>query len=179
MSSPARYDAVAMSLHWLMAVIIIGLWSLGLIMEELPKGDFRNEMKALHVSIGAIVLGLTVLRLGWRLSKPAPELPQSMTGLEQLMAGAAHVGLYVLMLVLPVSGIAIVETGGRALNVFGFQVLPAVMAKHEGLHDLAEDGHGLLAWILAAIVIGHLLAALRHHLLLKDDVLARMLPGGK
>ncbi|MBR9971426.1 cytochrome b [Magnetospirillum sulfuroxidans] len=179
MNSAARYDAVAMALHWLMALMIIGLWSLGLVLEDLPKGDFRSQMFGLHISMGTIILVLTFARLGWRLARPTPELPAAMVGLERLAAGAAHIGLYALMVGLPLAGILLVETGGRPLSVFGLQVLPALMEKSEVLHDAFEGIHSAFAWILAVLVAGHALAALRHHFLLKDDVLSRMLPGGK
>lgn len=179
MTSPVRYNGVAMALHWLMASLIIALWGLGLILDELPKGDLRSQMFGLHISTGVVILGLTVLRLGWRLIKPAPELPAAMVGVERFIAAAGHVALYALMALLPLVGIGIIETGGRALVVFGTQVLPTLMEKNPDLHDLAEGAHSTLAWILAVLVAGHALAALRHHFLLKDDVLARMLPGGK
>lgn len=177
MTSTTRYNSVAMALHWLMALMIVGLWCLGVTLDELPKGDFRSQMIGLHISVGTLILVLALARLGWRMAKPAPALPDAMQGWERLAAGAGHIGLYALMLLLPLAGIAAVETGGRALNFFGTQILPALMEKSPDLHEGAEEVHSALAWILAVLVGGHALAALRHHFLLKDDVLVRMLPG--
>ncbi|KAF0224437.1 MAG: cytochrome [Rhodospirillaceae bacterium] len=178
MNIPSRYDALAMSLHWIMALLIIGLWCLGLVLEDLPKGDLRGQMFGLHKAFGTIVLILAATRLTWRLTHSAPPLPDGMPGLERLAAKAGHAALYLLMIALPLDGILMSQTGGREVSVFGW-VAPTLMGKNDFWHEVFEDGHGLLAWALAAILVGHVLAALRHHFVVKDDVLARMLPGGK
>lgn len=174
-SQPSQYDAVAKSLHWLMAALIIGLWSVGLAMEEMPKGDLRSQIIGLHKAFGVVVLALVVLRLAWRATHAAPELPAAMPPLERLGAKLGHLALYGLMVALPVDGILMSQAGGRAVNVFGF-VLPTLVEKNEQMKHFWGEGHELLAWGLAAVVAVHVAAALRHHVMLKDDVLRRMLP---
>jgi cytochrome b561 len=173
---PETYDPLAKSLHWLMALLIIGLWAVGIIMEDLPKGDLKGQVYGLHKGIGVILLALTVLRLTWRTARGAPALPDSMRGMERTAAHAGHVLLYVLMVTLPISGILMSQTGGRPVAVFGW-TLPTLAGKNEALHEVFEGGHAVMAWALAALLIGHVLAALRHHVMLKDNVLSRMLPG--
>jgi len=177
MTSPARYDGIAVTLHWLMAVLLIALWGLGLVLEELPKGDFRAQMFGLHKAFGALVLVLVAARLAWRLTHAAPSLPDSMTGLEVTLARLGHLALYGLMIILPLSGIVMSQAGGREVSMFGL-VLPTLVQPDHDLKEAFEEVHEVLAWILALVVGGHLLAALRHRFVLKDDVMARMLPGG-
>lgn len=176
MPTPANYDPFSKTLHWLMAFLIIGLWCVGLAMDELPKGDLRTQVFGIHKAFGVLVLLLALVRLGWRLGKGTPDLPATMPPLERLGAKLGHVALYVLMIALPVDGVLLSQTGGRAVNVFGV-VLPTVIEKNEGLKKAFEEGHEIMAWILAVVVVVHVAAAIRHHLLLKDDVLKRMLPG--
>jgi len=178
MNASSRYDGVAVTLHWLMAVLLIALWGLGLVLEELPKGDFRAQMFGLHKAFGALVLVLVAARLAWRLTHSAPALPDSMAGLEAALARLGHLALYALMIVLPLSGIVMSQAGGREVSMFGL-VLPTLVQPDHDLKEAFEEVHEVLAWILALVVGGHLLAALRHHFMLKDDVLTRMLPGGK
>lgn len=171
----ASYDPVAKSLHWLMAFLIIGLWSVGLVMEDLPKGDFRSQVIGIHKAFGVVVLALAVVRLSWRLRNGAPELPTAMPALERLGAKLGHVALYALMIAMPIDGILMSQAGGRAVSVFGF-VLPTLLEKNDELKHLFGEGHELMGWMLAAVLVIHVAAAIRHHVVLKDDVLTRMLP---
>lgn len=174
-STPACYDPVAKGLHWLMALLVIGLWSVGLVMDDLPKGDVRSQVIGLHKAMGVVVLVLAMARLGWRLGHPAPELPATMPALERLAAKLGHWALYGLMIALPVDGILLSQAGGRVVNVFGV-VLPTVLDKNEALKEIFETAHEAMGWLLAVVIAVHVAAALRHHFMLKDDVLTRMLP---
>jgi cytochrome b561 len=171
-----RYDAVSMVIHWGMAAIILGLWAVGHIVEEMPKGPPRSELIGLHKTLGVAILVLVVARLGWRFShrqpRPLPGIPAG----ERLIAALAHAWLYALMLAIPLGGILMSQSGGYAVTAFGFE-LPALVGKDAGLHELFQFGHQSLGWVLALLLLAHIGAALRHHVLLKDDTLRRILPG--
>lgn len=173
--SPERYDGIAQALHWIMALAMIGLWLLGHSFEFVPKGPLRSEVIGLHKAVGVIVLVLAVARLSWRLARPQPSLPATMIGLERLVAKLGHVALYLMMFGLPVDGVLMSQSGDHQVSVFGL-VLPVLVDKNDALNGLLKQGHEFLGWTLAVILIGHVAAALRHHLVLKDDVLLRMLP---
>lgn len=171
-----HYDPVARALHWGMAAAIMALWVVGHMIDALPKGSMRSEVVGLHKAIGVIVLVLAVGRLAWRVARPQPALPSSMPSAEQLLAKLGHVALYVLMLAIPIDGILMSQSAGRDVVVFGL-TLPVLVAKNAGLNDIFKAGHGLLGWALAVVLAGHVAAALRHHLILKDAILRRMLSG--
>lgn len=171
-----RYDPVAKTLHWGMAAAIMALWVVGHMIDALPKGSMRSEVVGLHKAIGVVVLVLAVGRLAWRIARPQPALPPHMPPLEQLLAKLGHVGLYVLMIAIPVDGILMSQSAGYGVVVFGLG-LPELVAKNDGLRELFKAGHEMLGWALAVVLAGHVAAALRHHLIVKDDVLRRMLPG--
>jgi len=173
--SVQRFDRVAILLHWLMALAIIGLWVVGHLIDVVPKGPSRSDVIFMHKSVGVIILVLAVARLAWRLTRQHPALPAAMPAWEQLLARLGHWALYGLMLAMPADGILMSQSGGREVSVFGL-VLPNLLGKDEGLNHLFKEGHELLGWVLAVVVIGHAAAALRHHFILKDNVLTRMLP---
>ncbi len=178
MTVSERYDPVARALHWGMAATIMALWVVGHMIDALPKGTMRSEVIGLHKAIGVIMLVLAVGRLAWRVARPQPPLPATMPAGEQRLAKLGHMALYALMLAIPVDGILMSQSGGREVAVFGL-TLPVMVAKDEALRDLFRAGHGALGWVLAVVLVGHVLAALRHHLILKDEVLRRMLPGNR
>lgn len=169
------YDPVARALHWAMAAAIMAIWVVGHMIDALPKGPIRTEVVGLHKSIGVIMLVLAVGRLAWRVARPQPPLPTAMPTGEQMLAKLGHVALYVLMLVIPLDGILMSQSGGREVAVFGL-ALPVLVAKNDALRETFKAGHGALGWVLAVVLAGHVAAALRHHLILKDDVMRRMLP---
>ncbi|MBI5164784.1 MAG: cytochrome b/b6 domain-containing protein [Magnetospirillum sp.] len=146
-----RYDPVLQSLHWLMAAVILVLWGMGVWMEDLPKGPFRADVYGLHKSLGVLVLLLVAVRWPWRRWHGVPELPAAMPAWEQRAAHLGYLGLYLLMVGLPVSGILMSQTGGRDVALFGLG-LPTVIGKHEMLHEVFEGAHGLFAWTLAALL---------------------------
>jgi len=176
-SQPAgRYDAVAMSFHWGMALIILGLWAMGHVIGSLPRGPDRSDLIGLHATLGGLILVLALARLGWRLVRRPPRALPGLSALERLGAALVHAALYGLMLALPLVGILMAESGGHAVTLFGFH-LPLLVDPDEGLHELFEYEHQALGWALALVLLAHIGAALRHHLLRKDDTLRRMLPG--
>lgn len=171
------FDPVMRSLHWVMALLIISLWCVGIVMEDLPKGPLRGEVFGLHKAFGVVVLGLALVRLGWRVTHTVPPLPANMSALEKAAATWAHRLLYVLMLAMPVSGILMSQTHGRSVSLFGQLTLPTLLGEDEFLSEIFEALHGGLAMALAALVVIHVAAALQHHFIRKDDVLMRMLTG--
>ena len=169
------YDKTAKSLHWIMAALIFVLLAVGAVMTELPKGDLRADLYDIHKQVGVIVLLLVVPRLAYRFAKGVPALPSTMPPLEQLIAHAGHFALYALMFLVPICGILLSQAGNHPVVLLGF-TLPNVIQPDKEWHEFFEDSHGVLAYTTLIIIIGHAGAALRHHLILKDDILKRMLP---
>ncbi|PCD02938.1 cytochrome B [Sphingomonas spermidinifaciens] len=167
-----RYNSVARTLHWVIAVLIIGNLAGGLLHDALE--DVVNVMP-IHKATGLLILGLTLVRIGWRLTHRPPPLPGHVAGLERLGAQAAHVGLYALMLLMPMSGWIMSSAGKYPLSFYGlFDVPKFAVTRDDPIAGIAGEGHGLLGWVMLALVVLHVAAALRHHFVLKDQVLRRM-----
>ena len=169
-----RYTRVAIAFHWVIgALIVVNLW-LGLAHEALPKAW---QVMPVHKSIGLTVLALTLGRIAWRLAHPAPPLSADVKPWERLSAHASHFALYALMLGLPLTGWALASGAKRyPLKWFGQFDVPYLPVS-PGTAETAYSLHGLFGWAMIGLLALHVGAALRHHFLLRDNVLARMTPG--
>ena len=175
-----RYDPVAVTLHWVIAFSIIAMIPLGMLMEDFPI-SIKFTAYMIHKSLGITVLGLSLFRLVWRLLNPPPALPEGTKPLEKLLAHAAHWGLYFLIIAMPLTGWLMVSAMHKYPTVFfwmgevPFIPMPAGMdAKATG--DWFKEMHETLAYGAIALVLLHVAAALKHHVIYKDAVLTRMLP---
>lgn len=191
----ARYTAVAIALHWAIAAAIVLNLGLGWWMHEaIEESAWAARAIAafqLHKSIGLTVLGLSLLRLAWRLAHRPPPLPDGMRVWERLAARAVHWAFYGLMIALPLSGWLYASTQWRedqplavptlwfglfeVPHLLGLDELPA--PRRASLAGPLEDTHEALAWIMAGLLALHVVAALKHHWLDRDGVLASMRPG--
>ncbi len=177
---PTHYGTVAMTLHWLIAVAIIGMLIVGKYMVDLPNEDSNKfALYQLHKSFGISILVLTLVRIGWRLGHPAPALPPGMPAWQRWGAHISHYGLYALMLAIPLSGWAAVSasTLGIPTLLFGAVELPTLpITPDRDTHEVWQETHELLGNIMIGLLILHVLAALKHHFVDRDTVLRRMLP---
>ena len=192
-----RYTAVAIVLHWAIAVAILFMIPMGLWMHESAEhGDVgANIFRAyqLHKSIGLTVLALSLVRLAWRLINPPPPMPAHMPGWERFIAKATHWAFYALMIGLPLSGWLYVSTGWSihdeaplpvATHWFGLFQVPALFGLNQADLGVREDtaeaalrAHAVLAYAALGLAALHVLAALKHQFSDKDEVLAHMIPG--
>ncbi len=168
------YTPVAKGLHWLMALLILGLLALGLYMADLPLSPQKLELYSWHKWAGVTVFVLVWLRLAWRVTHRPPALPEGMSPLMRLAAHAGHVALYGLMVVIPLSGWLMSSAKGFQTVWFGVLPIPDLIGKDKALGDLLKEVHEALNWLLMLTLAGHVLAALWHHFVLKDDTLRRM-----
>jgi cytochrome b561 len=181
-----RYHLVAIILHWVIALGILTLIALGLGMTHLglaPMAKFR--LYQLHKSVGITVLLAVLLRILWRLTHRPPPLP-AMPPLEKAAAEGTHALLYILMLVIPLSGWALVSVSPFNLPTVIYGVLPwphlpvfPELTDKTQVEAVVKFVHGKLAWALTAIIGLHAGAASRHHFILRDGVLRRILPFGR
>ncbi|HWA31706.1 MAG TPA: cytochrome b [Rhizomicrobium sp.] len=180
-----RYGAVAMTLHWIIAALLLLNIYLGLSFGSYPKGDpALLQAVMFHKSIGLTILMLSVLRVVWRLLNPVPPLPAGMHPVLRFAARATHFLLYFLILAIPLSGWAMTSIGSRPIPFFGLfewpklgflATLPA--AQQHATHESLEGIHEFLAWSAIVLIVIHVAAALYHHFLRGDEVMRRMLPG--
>ncbi|MEZ5461016.1 cytochrome b [Dokdonella sp.] len=170
-----RFGSVAQSLHWLMAIAIIGNGILGWIMHEMPLGMDKLNTYAVHKSIGLTVLALLLLRISWKLFDRRPP-DEPMPRWQRLAAHATHGVLYVLMLVIPLSGWFYNSVRGYPLQWFKWFNLPALTEKNEDLVSIAHLVHESLFWVLLGVLAAHVGGALLHHFRERDNTLLRMLP---
>lgn len=174
---PARYTGTAIALHWLIALALLAIFGIGLYMHELPLSPAKLKLYSWHKWAGVTVFMLVAVRLGWRLTHPAPALPAAMPAAERLLAGAVHVLLYLLMFAIPLSGWLMSSAKGFQTVWFGLLPLPDLVPKDAALGDSLQALHFVLNMVLAGLVVAHAAAALKHHFVDRDDVLTRMLPG--
>jgi cytochrome b561 len=173
-----RWGGVAQFLHWLIVALIIMQVFLALRAEEL-HGMAKLAMLARHKSVGITILMLAVLRLVWRLVNPTPPLPLTLKPYERFLANVTHAVLYLLIFALPITGWIMSSARGFPVSWFNLFQLPDLVTKNRQLYEAMQDTHEALACTLGAVALLHLLAALKHHFVLKDTVLRRMLPFSK
>jgi len=179
----ANYTAIAKTLHWLMATLIVCMLVLGWIMtaDDILDGHGKSVALQVHESIGMIVLTLGVLRLTWRWMTPPPPLPAFMPGWERIAAHLSHVVLYVLMLAMPLVGWMMISTMPHNALFFGLFPIPNLPFLHDlpnkkDVREILQNIHWFLAWVIVAFVVLHAGAALKHHFIERDDILLRMAP---
>lgn len=174
-----RYTRTAMLLHWLMAVLILGLFGLGIYMADLPLSPQKLKLYSYHKWAGITVLALALLRALWRIAHKPPLLPASQAHWQQLAAHAGHGLLYVLIFAAPLSGWLMSSALGFPVVWFGVLPLPDLLAKNKELGELLKLVHEYLNFAFLAVVIGHALAAVKHQWLDRDGTLDRMLPASR
>lgn len=178
LNSRDRWGSVSITLHWLVVALIAAMAWLGLTMGDLPNGPRKVDIYALHKSIGLTILALVVLRLLWRAYAGAPAPVPGTPRPQKWAAALAHWALYALLLAMPLSGWLLNSAAGFPLQWFGLLKLPALAGRDPGLRALAGEIHEWLFWALAALATAHAVAAIYHHMILRDATLARMLPHG-
>lgn len=176
-SAPTRYSSPAKLFHWLTVVCVFSAWGLGLIGDDLPRGPIRHTGEFVHILLGETVVLLLVLRLAWRFLTPPPPPEPTRYGVAGALAvRAAHLALYGLLLAVPVVGVVTLFHGGEALPLYGVYDIPSPWPKNRELKHDSKEIHELLAHLLVVLALLHASAALVHHYVLKDGVLAHMLP---
>ncbi len=175
-SETTRYTKTAIALHWLMALLLSGLFAVGLYMSDLPLSPWKLKVYSWHKWAGVTAFLLLLLRAAWRFTHRPPALPAAMSEQLRRLAHAGHAVLYALMIAIPLSGWLMSSAKGFPVVYFGVLQLPDLVEKNNELGEVLEVVHELLNYLLAATVLGHAGAALKHHLIDKDDVLSRMLP---
>jgi len=170
-----RYSTVAVLLHWVIALALLGQIAMGFAMPKGRMADF--ELFQLHKSIGVTILVLTLLRLVWRWTHRPPQAVEG--GFNGFLAKAVHTLLYAFMILGPLTGWAIVSTSRLKVPTMLWGAIPwPHLPLPDSLNEGFEGTHEALAWIALGLVVLHVLGALRHQLLVKDGVMRRMAPGG-
>lgn len=171
-----RYTHPAIILHWLMAVLLIALFSLGIYMHDLPLSPDKLKLYAWHKWAGVTAFVLVLLRLAWRVGHRPPPLPAAMPDWQKAAAHGIHHLFYLLMVAIPLTGWLMSSAKGFQTVYFGILPLPDLLAKDKELGELLQTVHKVLNISLAALVVAHIGAALKHHLRDRDEVLSGMLP---
>lgn len=170
-----RYTSVAISLHWLMALLIFAGWGLGFYMQDLPLSPSKLRYYSWHKWTGVTLFMLAIIRISWLTTHPAPHRPQGMAW-QARAARATHVVLYVLMFIIPLSGWLMSSAKGVPTVYFGVLPIPDLLGKNEATADILVQVHRWLAYGLAVLVAAHIGGAIKHQLVDRDGLLGRMLP---
>ena len=171
-----RYTRTAIGLHWAVALLIFAAFPVGLYMVELPLSPTKLKIYSYHKWVGVTIFLLALARLLWRATHPAPPMPESVPRWQQALAGATHILLYLLMVAIPLSGWLMSSALGFQTVYLGVLPLPDLLEKDKLLGEQLKFLHMFLNYTLGALVLMHIGAALKHHLIDRDDVLTRMLP---
>jgi cytochrome b561 len=171
-----RYTRTAMLLHWLIAVLILGMFGLGIYMADLPLSPQKLKLYSYHKWTGVTVLLLALIRISWRFGHTPPPLPASQPRWLQRMAHGGHALLYAMLFAAPLSGWLMSSALGFTTVWFGVLPLPDLIAKDQELGETLKLAHRYLNYGFLVVVIGHALAAIKHQWLDRDGTLSRMLP---
>lgn len=173
MTQPSdQFNLATKVLHWGSALVIFALLIVGHVMDGMPRGPEKLEVITLHKSFGVLALLLLLIRIPVRITNPVAPLAGTPRA-DIVKAKAVQGLLYLLMLIMPVSGILMSQSAGYGVALFGLE-LPMLMGKSESAHEFFEGVHGLASWALVLVLVAHIGAALLHHFKMKDDTLKRM-----
>ncbi len=174
-AAAARYTGTAIVLHWLLALLIVGTFSLGVYMHELPFSPARLKYYSWHKWAGVSILALSFLRLAWRLTH-RPPAAVAMPGWQAGAAHATHLLLYALFFTVPLVGWAYSSAAGFPIVWFGVLPLPDFVPVDKALAEMIKPWHERTAMLMAALVVLHIAGALKHQFIDRDGLINRMRP---
>jgi cytochrome b561 len=170
-----RHSPFLIFLHWSTVVTVMAAFSIGIFRGTLPKGEMKTTILTIHMSLGFLVLLLTVMRLALKSTNTVlPAADVSRTG--QLVSRVFHIALYVGLIAIPLIGIWSAWAKGRNIAIFGLLPIPSQIATDQALAKILESSHEIAAYTLLAAAGLHAMAAIFHHVVLKDSTLKRMMP---
>jgi len=183
-NSSNGYGAVTQVLHWLIAVLIVVQWVLAEWAQDAHVEKATHPIAALqeltllarHKSVGLTIFALAFVRLVWRFVSPPPPLPNTMPRWQVIVAKATHFGFYALLFLMPMSGLVMSAAANFPVSYFGWFTIPNVVAPDETLEHIMKERHHQLFDILSVLAVAHIVAALKHQFVDRDDVLRKMLP---
>lgn len=183
LDTPRRYTRTAMLLHWVLGLALIALFGVGVYMADLPFSPQRLKLYNWHKWAGVAILALSLARLLWRLMHRPPALPHAvavrMPGWQKALHHGTHHLLYVLFFAVPLTGWAYSSAAGFPIVFLGVLPLPDFVAADKALAEAIKPWHAYSAYALATLAALHIAAALKHHAIDRDGLLARMWPAGK
>lgn len=169
------YTKTAITFHWLMAVLLIANFALGLTMSDMELSPQKLQFVSWHKWVGITLLGLITLRFLWRAFANRPVLLPMATW-QRRLAKLTHFLMYLLLFAVPISGWVMSSAGGFTVTYLGLFPLPDLVAKDKQLFELLKEIHEVLNFTLLGLVILHVLAVLKHQFIDRDATLARMVP---
>lgn len=176
-NTETSWGLISRAFHWLMALMVVTLLTVGLIMTDMNPGPEKWQLYDLHKATGVTVFGLVIARLLWRLSNPVPALPKALSQWQTIAAYANIYFLYLLLFCMPLSGFIMSVFGGRDVHYFGLLTIKAVTQGQTYLSVLSRAIHITLAYVIICVVCLHVAAALYHQFYLKNNLLRRMMTG--
>ncbi|PWB58668.1 MAG: cytochrome b [Nitrosomonadales bacterium] len=173
---PVRYTRTAIALHWLIALLVVAAFPLGVYMADLALSPLKLRLISYHKWLGVTVFLLFLARLAWRVGHVPPPLPGSMPLWQRQAAHGLHFLLYLLLFAIPLSGWLMSSAKGFQTVYLGVLPLPGLIVKDKALGDQLRQVHEALNLTLLVLLLAHAGAALKHHFIEHDGILARMLP---
>jgi cytochrome b561 len=171
-----NYTRTAIGLHWAIALLVISAFLLGLVMTDMPFSVTQLKYYSWHKWLGVTIFLLAIVRVGWRLTHPAPPLIATAPKIQLLLAETVHYLLYFLIFAAPLSGYLYSLAAGVQVVYLGIIPLPVLIGPDPVIAQTLRTTHGLLVYTMAGLVGLHVLGALKHYVIDRDDTLARMLP---
>lgn len=178
-NSTLRYGSLSIGIHWLMLLLLVGVYGAIELRVLFEKGsDPREALKTWHFMLGMLVFVLVWLRLAVRLSGPTPTITPELPKLQQLSTTALHMALYLLIIGMPLTGWLMLSAAGKPIPFFVLE-LPALIGENKALAKQIKEVHEFVGTAGYYLIGLHLAAAFYHHYLRHDNALMRMLPGRK
>lgn len=168
-----QYGRISRFNHILLALLMIGAIAFGLYIEDLPRGPEKFEMIGLHKSFGVLILFLGLWRIFWRLKSGFLKPADGVSKVEFKLGHTAHILLLILIFLMPMSGYVMSEAKGYAVSFFGLFEMPP-LPDNKAVGDFARQAHDILGTVAIVLISLHVLAALKHHFINKDNTLLRM-----
>jgi superoxide oxidase len=178
LSAPrSRYSSLSISLHWLMLILIAAVYACIELRGYFPRGsDFREGLKTWHFMLGLSVFVLVLVRIFARVTGSTPAISPEPPKWQNVLAKVTHLGLYALMIGMPIGGWLILSASGKAIPFFGLE-LPALIGPNKAFAGQIKEIHETFGTVGYFLIGLHAVAALFHHYILKDNTLHRMMPG--
>ena len=171
-----RYNGLSKFLHWTIGVSIIGLLAIGIYMEGLDYSDDKMKLYGLHKAIGILVLTAMLIRVFWRFASRHPIALGTHKTWEKILSKIVHVILYLMAFSMPLSGWAMSSSYGYPVSIFGLFTIPNLVDKDVVRGELLTKIHEFGGYAMIAVIVLHVVGALKHHVIDKDNTLKRMLP---